>query len=125
MLGRIHILAAQRLEPCTDGMADGRDKRDCGRAAVCADCADSVDLLDGGGSMRDKAKDAKREKCPGCGRMCIGKQAMWNAIDGAGFQIFAFNCAACGAVWMKAAAPMPQKKDFEKMLARAFCADKL
>nr|DAJ20251.1 MAG TPA: Transcription factor S-II (TFIIS) [Siphoviridae sp. ctjRi1] len=69
--------------------------------------------------------EEKREKCPGCGRMCIGKQAMWNTIDSAGFYIFAFNCAACGAVWMKAAAPMPQKKDFEKMLARAFCADSI
>ena len=75
--------------------------------------------------MRDKAKDAKKEKCPGCGRMCIGKQVVWQTIDSAGFHVFAFACTACGAVWMKAAIPTPQKKDFEKMLARAFCADSI
>ena len=114
MLGRIHILAAQRLEPCTDGMADGRDKRDCGRAAVCADCADSVDLLDGGGSMRDKAKDAKREKCPGCGRMCIGRLAMVRVICGLEMETFSFTCPSCGAWWINTILPKYTEKDFEK-----------
>lgn len=69
--------------------------------------------------------EKKRGKCPGCGRMCTGKPAMWKTIDGAGFHIFEFACVRCGARWVKADIPKTAEKDFEKKLARAFCADKL
>lgn len=64
--------------------------------------------------MREKAKDVKRDKCPGCGRMCTGRPAMWKTIDGTGFHIFAFACAGCGAHWVKAVIPKTAEKDFEK-----------
>ena len=87
---------------------------------MCADCAATAALQNFGGGVRGEMAEEKREKCPGCGRMCIGKQAMWKTIDSAGFQIFEFNCTACGAVWMKAAARRHRKKILRKCLRVPF-----
>ena len=75
--------------------------------------------------MREEMAEEKRDKCPKCGRKCTGRPAMWKTIDGAGFPVFAFACAGCGSRWVKVTLPKNTEKDFDKILACAFCADSI
>lgn len=112
MLGRIHILAAQRREPCADTMAAGRDKRGCGRTHGCAACAITAALQDFGGGVREEMAEEKRDKCPGCGRKCTGRLWGLRTISGDEIEIFVFVCDRCCSVWEKVALPKKHRKRF-------------
>ena len=64
--------------------------------------------------MREKAKDVKRDKCPGCGKMCTGRLAMVRVICGLEMETFCFTCPGCGAWWINTTLPKYTEKDFEK-----------
>lgn len=89
--------------------------------------------------MRTEASDVIERDCPECGAPCVQRpvRAEWGA--GNGVRIDAVSCMRCGEKWLRVSLMdcgeevltrdvFPEgegEKIFEKMLARAFCADKL
>ena len=89
--------------------------------------------------MRVEPGDVIERDCPKCGAPCVRRpvRAEWGA--GSGVRIDAVSCMRCGEKWLRVSLMdcgeevftrevFPEGGDeriFEKILARAFCADRL
>ena len=92
-----------------------------------------------GKEMRVEPGDVIERDCPECGASCVQRlvRAKWGTGDDV--KVAAVSCMRCGEKWLRVSLMdcgeevltrdvFPEgegEKIFEKMLARAFCADRL